>query len=159
MFGCRQNRHSFGHAQFDRALHIFQDELGFDRECIRLMFFDQKNQTVVNDQVAFGERHGTGRANAAKIDGLYLRSVMFDEAIAGDESARIDAKYDHMQRCTRKFSVCTESASLSVIILAALISKRQNICHVQENHRSIAQLDWGFCNGDAGIDRFAPPFS
>lgn len=51
--GC-ENRHALGHAQFDRALHIFQYELRFDGKRVGLMPFDEDFEAVEDDAVAFG---------------------------------------------------------------------------------------------------------
>jgi hypothetical protein len=103
--GC-EDCHSLRHAEFDRALHIFQHELRFDRQKIGMMFFDEDLQAFKNDAVALGERQSTRRADAAVIDGQNARPLFLDEAVAGNDGARIDAKDDHEQICTRSTGLC-----------------------------------------------------
>jgi hypothetical protein len=84
--------HSFGHAEFDGALRIFENELGFNGNCGGLKTVDQRFDAFKENLVAVLQIELGGRFDASEIDRL---SVFVDQAIACDASAWIDAENNH----------------------------------------------------------------
>ena len=91
-FGCSHQKDASGHPQFHRALDIFIDELGFDRNGIGLILVEDFFQSVEKGEVPLGEGKVRRRADAAEVDRLEVGMAPPNHPVPGDARARVDAQ-------------------------------------------------------------------
>jgi len=89
-----EEHHASGHAELDGALGVFEDKLGLDGNTFGIEAGDQRFDRIKQNAVALLQRQVRGRADAAEVEGLDVRALDLDEAVAGDPGAGIDAEND-----------------------------------------------------------------